>query len=434
MSVEICGVESGSAADKKRIKSGMELISINGNEINDFLDYRFYIDESKVELLLKKADGKPKKVIIKKKQYDDIGLEFKNYMMDEQRSCANKCIFCFIDQLPPGMRKTLYFKDDDSRLSFLFGNYMTLTNMYDREIERIIKMHISPINISVHTMNPELRIKMMRNNRAGKVLEYLPRLAQAGIKINAQLVLCPGINDGDELRYTLDELEKLYPSLQSVAAVPVGLTDYRSGLCDIPPYDAVSAAQTVRITEEYQKRFKEKYGSYIVHAADEFYLKAGIDIPDGEIYEEYAQLENGVGLWSLLRDEFKDETERFAGTDKKRTLTIATGEAAAPLIEYLVDLLKEKCYNISVNVVSVKNEFFGSKINVAGLLTGSDLRRSLRGKNLGECLIIPRVMLKCDEDVFLDDVTLGELEKEFKTKIVPVANSGSELLGAIIGE
>lgn len=432
MSVKVIGVEKNSPL-RRKVKSGMKLISVNGNEINDFLDYNFYIAEENLELVFEK-NTKTKKIKLKKSQYDDIGLDFENYIMDKERSCANKCIFCFIDQLPDGMRDTLYFKDDDARLSFLFGNYMTLTNMSEREIERIIKMHISPINVSVHTMNPELRIEMMGNKRAGKVLSYLNLLKEGGIKINAQLVLCPDINDGDELRFSLDELEKLYPELQSVAAVPVGLTDHREGLYKIKPYDAESAAQTLDIIEEYQNKFLKKYGTRLIFAADEFYLKAGREIPDSECYEDFPQLENGVGMWAMMREEFITALAEMPETDKKCEISIAVGEAAAPLFEYFVDLLREKCYNISVNVKAVKNRFFGSAINVSGLLTGSDLLAEFEGKPLGQRLLIPKAMLKNDENVFLDDITLEELSKRLNVQVVPVANDGYELLEKIVGE
>ena len=420
MSVKVFEVDKHSPL-KRKVKPGMELVSINGNEIHDFLDYNFYAAEDSLELVFRKKN-RLKTVKLKKNVYDDIGLNFENYLMDKERSCANKCIFCFIDQLPPGMRDTLYFKDDDARLSFLFGNYLTLTNISQREIDRIIKMHISPINVSVHTMNPELRIQMMGNRRAGKVLSYLDDLKRGGIKMNAQLVLCPGINDGEELRFSLDALEKYFPKLQSVALVPVGLTDYREGLYPIEPYTAETAAQVIAIAEEYGARFLKQFGTRLVFAADEFYLKAGKDIPDSDFYEEYPQLENGVGMWAMMREEFIAALGEMQPTDKQVNVTLAAGEASAPLFQYLVDLLHKKCYNISVNVVAVKNRFFGSKINVSGLLTGSDLLKEFEGKVLGEKLLIPKAMLKNDEEIFLDDISLQELSHTLGVPVVPVAN------------
>ena len=432
MSVKVFEVDKHSPL-KRKVKPGMELVSINGNEIHDFLDYNFYAAEDSLELVFRKKN-RLKTVKLKKNVYDDIGLNFENYLMDKERSCANKCIFCFIDQLPPGMRDTLYFKDDDARLSFLFGNYLTLTNISQREIDRIIKMHISPINVSVHTMNPELRIQMMGNRRAGKVLSYLDDLKRGGIKMNAQLVLCPGINDGEELRFSLDALENYFPELQSVALVPVGLTDYREGLYPIEPYTAETAAQVIAIAEEYGARFLKQFGTRLVFAADEFYLKAGKDIPDSDFYEEYPQLENGVGMWAMMREEFIAALEQMSPTDKQVNVTLAAGEASAPLFQYLVDLLHKKCYNISVNVVAVKNRFFGSKINVSGLLTGSDLLKEFEGKVLGEKLLIPKAMLKNDEEIFLDDISLQELSHTLGVPVVPVANDGVELLETILGE
>ena len=432
MSVKVFEVDKHSPL-KRKVKPGMELVSINGNEIHDFLDYNFYAAEDSLELVFRKKN-RLKTVKLKKNVYDDIGLNFENYLMDKERSCANKCIFCFIDQLPPGMRDTLYFKDDDARLSFLFGNYLTLTNISQREIDRIIKMHISPINVSVHTMNPELRIQMMGNRRAGKVLSYLDDLKRGGIKMNAQLVLCPGINDGEELRFSLDALEKYFPELQSVALVPVGLTDYREGLYPIEPYSAETAAQVIAIAEEYGARFLKQFGTRLVFAADEFYLKAGKDIPDSDFYEEFPQLENGVGMWAMMREEFIAALEQISPTDKQVNVTLAAGEASAPLFQYLVDLLHKKCYNISVSVVAVKNRFFGSKINVSGLLTGSDLLKEFEGKVLGNMLLIPKAMLKNDEEIFLDDVSLQELSHTLGVPVVPVANDGAELLETILGE
>ncbi|MBR2589840.1 MAG: DUF512 domain-containing protein [Clostridia bacterium] len=430
--VKITGVEKHSPL-KRKVKAGMQLVSVNGNEIHDFLDYNFYIAEEKLELVFKK-ENRFKTIRLKKQPYDDIGLEFENYIMDKERSCANQCIFCFIDQLPPGMRDTLYFKDDDARLSFLFGNYLTLTNISQREIDRIIKMHISPINVSVHTMNEQLRVEMMGNKRAGKVLSYLDDLKRGGIKMNAQLVLCPGINDGEELRYSLDKLEKYYPELQSVAVVPVGLTDYREGLYDLKPYTRESAENVLQIIDEYEQRFLEQYGTKLVFAADEFYLKAGRKIPDAAFYEDFEQLENGVGMWAMMKDEFIHALESVSPSNRSVTLTLAAGEAAAPLFQELVDLLHEKCYNISVNVVAVKNRFFGSKITVSGLLTGSDLLKAFEANPPEDTLLIPKAMLKNDENIFLDDITLEQLAQRLNTRVIPIANDGYELLEALLGE
>ena len=434
MSVKIVGVDKHSPL-RRKVKAGMRLVSVNGNEIHDFLDYNFYIAEEKLQLVFEReGSGRRKSIKLKKSQYDDIGLSFENFIMDKERSCANRCIFCFIDQLPEGMRDTLYFKDDDARLSFLFGNYLTLTNISQREIDRIVKMHISPINISVHTMNPELRVEMMGNRRAGKVLSYLDDLKRGGISMNAQLVLCPGINDGEQLRFSLDKLEAYYPELQSVAVVPVGLTDYRENLYELTPYTKQTAAEVLSIVEEYEQRFLERYGTRLVFAADEFYLKAEKPIPNGDFYEEYPQLENGVGMWAMMRDEFCAALEAHEPAKTAVNITLAAGEAAAPLFNYLIDLLKKKCYNISVNVVAVKNRFFGTQINVSGLLTGSDLLRTFEGAKLGERLLIPKAMLKNDENIFLDDISLEQLSTQLGVPVIPVENDGAALLEAILGE
>ena len=434
MSVKVIGVEKHSPL-KRKVKAGMQLVSVNGNKIHDFLDYNFYIAEENLELVFETENKRKRKTVrLRKNQYDDIGLTFENYMMDKERSCANRCIFCFIDQLPEGMRKSLYFKDDDARLSFLFGNYMTLTNISEREIERIIKMHISPVNVSVHTMNPELRVKMMGNARAGKVLAYLDKLKEGGIQINAQLVLCPGINDGEELAFSLERLQAYYPQLQSVAVVPVGLTDYREGLYELEPYTPESAAAVLDMVERYEQHFLEQFGTRLVFAADEFYLKAGREIPPSDFYEDFPQLENGVGMWALLREEFIEALAAVEPRETAGSLTLAAGVAAAPLFDYLIDLFHKKCYNIFVNVVAVENRFFGSKITVSGLLTGSDLLAEFEGRELGEKLLIPKAMLKNDEAVFLDDMTPAQLSERLQVEVVPVECSGEALLKELLGE
>lgn len=406
---------------------------MNGHKICDVLDYRFYIDEPELEIVIEKSNGKRKTV--KLKNNGDIGLEFETYLMDKQRSCANNCIFCFIDQLPQGLRDSLYFKDDDSRLSFLFGNYITLTNLGDRDIDRIIEMHISPVNISVHTMNPELRVKMMGNKRAGKVLEYLKKLAQAGIKLNTQLVLCPGYNDGEELTYSLQELGKLYPSVQSIAAVPVGLTCYRDGLTNLNPFTKEQSFDVISRIDSYNSEFMCYNKMNIAFAADEFYLNAGLPMPDVERYGEFAQLENGVGLWSLLKSEF-DEAVKNSGEynpENKRTVTIATGKAAYSLMEYAAHTVENRFKNITVNTVKIENRLFGERITVAGLICGNDFVSGLDGKDLGDELLIPAVSLRRERDMFLDNMTVEELSEKLNVKITAVENDGYELLDKILG-
>lgn len=432
MAVEISGVEKKSLAARKGIRPGMRLISVNGNEIQDVLDYRFYITESSLVLELEE-EGKRKTVALHKEQYEDIGLEFDTYLMDRQRSCQNHCIFCFIDQTPKGMRESLYFKDDDARLSFLFGNYITLTNITDREIQRIIKMHISPINISVHTTNPELRAKMMGNRFAGEKLRYLYRLAEAGIHLNTQLVLCPGINDGEELERSIRDLQQLYPAVQSIALVPVGLTDHREGLYPLRPFTAREAEEVIRLADRLSQDFEERHHCRVVYPADEFFLKAGLALPEAEYYGDFQQLDNGVGLLSLMREEFLAACEDVEPSDQARHVTVATGKAARDFLDKLVDLLREKWHNLKCDVVAIENRFYGSQITVAGLVTGQDLVEQLKRRDLGQEVLIPSVMLRHEQDCFLDDVTLEQAQEMLNCPILPVPNDGYELVRCILG-
>ncbi len=434
MSVTINSVEKGSAADKKGIKPGDILVSIDKNEIMDVLDYRFYQNNSSVSLEYINSKGKLKKAVIRKGEYEELGLGFETYLMDKKHSCRNKCIFCFIDQLPKGLRESLYFKDDDSRLSFLFGNYITLTNITEHEIERIIKMHISPINISVHTTNPQLRVKMMNNKNAGEVLSVIERFNSAGIKINCQLVLVPGYNDGDELKQTLNDLTKL-ENVECIAAVPVGLTRYREGLADIEPFNRRTAADTLEIIENIGNECIKKFGERRVFAADEFYITAGLEIPQADYYEEFHQLENGVGLVALLKKEVFDAVSRTDyKLENKRIITIATGEAAYPFICEMVDNIKKKWDNLECKVIAVKNNFFGGHITVAGLVTATDIEDQLKDRNIGEELLIPSVMLRDGGDMFLDSVTLTELSEKLGVKITPVDNDGYQFLDKVLGK
>lgn len=433
MAVTISGIGKGSLAEKKKIGAGDTLLSINGNEVNDVLDYRFYINETKLLLSLETAEGKSKLVLIKKGEFEDIGLEFETYLMDKQRSCKNKCIFCFIDQLPKGLRKSLYFKDDDSRLSFLFGNYITLTNLTDSEAERIIKMHISPVNVSVQTMNPELRVKMMANPRAGESLKYLERFAQAGIALNTQLVLCPGINDGKELEYSLKELAKLYPAVQSIAAVPVGLSDHRGGLYELEPYTAETAGEVIDVIDRFNEEFSKENGAIIAYAADEFYLKAEREMPDEDYYNGFPQLENGVGMWALLKSEFEEALSLRKPKAVSRKVTIVTGEAAYPLICELSEKAEEKFSGLEVQVVAVRNRLLGRMITVSGLICGRDIADAVKDLDKGDELIIPPNCLRSEGDMFLDDMTVEELSDILKIKITQNGSSGGELLSAMLG-
>lgn len=433
MPVKILAVEPGGPASHAGVRPGETLLSINGNEICDILDYRFYETDRHLSIVLRDGAGAERTVQIRKGQYESIGLEFETYLMDQQHSCTNRCIFCFIDQLPKGLRKSLYFKDDDSRLSFLFGNYVTLTNLKEREVDRIIKMHISPINISVHTTNPELRVKMMGNRFAGKSLDILYRFAKAGIKLNCQIVLCRDINDGEELDRTLKDLTSLWPSVQSVAVVPLGLTKYRQGLYPLTGYDSKTARAVVRQLERWGDRCEQKYGQRICYAADEFYLKAQLPIPPAPFYGDFDQLENGVGLMASLKQEFLDALEDFVPPASARKVTLATGVAAHPFLDTLLDELRQRCHNLTCNVVPIVNDFFGDTITVAGLVTGGDLLKQLQGRELGDALLLPDVMLRREGDIFLDDVSLEELSEALQIQIITVPNDGYALLDAVVG-
>lgn len=435
MSVKIGGVKKKSLCDIKGVKAGDELLKINGKEIEDVLDFDFYMAENNVTMTFKCADGKYR---IIKTHSADCGLEFETYLMDKQQHCKNKCIFCFIDQLPKGMRESLYFKDDDSRLSFLFGNYITLTNISEHEIQRIIEMHISPVNISVHTMNPELRVKMMKNKNAGKSLEIIKRLADAGISMNTQLVLCPGINDGDELRRSIEELSSLYPSVQSIAAVPVGLTKFRDGLEKIEPYNKQTAGEVIDIIEEYSAKFRNEYGVGICYPADEFFIKAERDLPNSEYYDDYPQLDNGVGLVTSFCDDFTYESEYCDLTPIHKKVTLATGADFYPYLHKLCSKAEEK-FGVEIQVKKIINNFFGETITVSGLITGQDLKEQLNNIDLGDCLILPNSMISDytnhteNKNKFLDDMTVEELEQELNTKIILTDGGGGQLLKDILG-
>lgn len=425
MAVEIKNVKKWSAAFLKGIKAEDKLLSINGNEINDFLDYDFYISEDKLCLEIEHK-GKIRTLNIRKNDENDIGLEFESYLMDKQKRCKNKCIFCFIDQNPEGMRESIYFKDDDSRLSFLFGNYITLTNLTDKDIDRIIKMHISPVNISVHTMNRELRVKMMNNKNAGNCLDYIYRLAEAGIELNTQLVLCPGINDGKELEYSIGELSKLFPAVKSIAAVPVGITRHREGLFNMPEYTKETASQVIDIIDRMGTDLKEKHGTRLVYAADEFYLKAEREIPDSDYYETYPQIENGVGMWNSFLTEADDFIEGLdKSADIQKSVSLATGTAAYPLINGTAKRLMEIYPKLEINVYEIKNNFFGHSVTVAGLVTGQDLINQLKNKQLGDELLIPDVMLRSEGDLFLDSISLAEVSESLGVKVRAVRESSA---------
>ncbi|MCQ2450422.1 MAG: DUF512 domain-containing protein [Clostridia bacterium] len=433
MAVIVNSVDKGSPAYKIGIKEGDTLLSLNGEEITDVLDHRFYQSDTKIIAEFINNKGKIKKKKIKKEEFEELGLNFDTYLIDKKRSCMNKCIFCFIDQLPKGMRESLYFKDDDSRLSFLFGNYITLTNISDREVDRIIKMHISPVNISVHTTNPELRVKMMTNKNAGKALSIIPKLNAAGIKMNCQLVLCPGYNDGEELKRSLNDLLN-YENVQCVAAVPVGLSDHREGLCKLEPFNKETAAQTIDIIDKFGDMTVEKYGERRCFAADEFYLLSGREIPDFEYYGEFLQLDNGVGLWALLRKEANEALKSYQSvSETHKHITVVTGVAAYPLISQIARECENLQKGLTVDVKGIVNHYFGEKITVAGLVTATDIYEQLKDSGIGGEMLIPDVMLRSEGDMFLDSITVDELQKKLNVKITPIKCDGYSLVEAIMG-
>ncbi len=433
MSVKILDIEHGSIAEKNGILAKDELISIDDNEIFDILDYRFYEVNRKIKLKVLR-EGVQFDININKGEYDSLGLIFNSYLMDKERSCKNKCIFCFIDQLPKDLRKTLYFKDDDARLSFLLGNYITLTNLSKRDIDRIVKMHISPINISVHTTNPGLRCKMMNNNYAGKALHILDVFCRANIKMNCQIVLCPGINDGQELEKTLNDLKRLFPSVESIAVVPVGLTKFREGLHPLRPFTKNEAAEVIDTITKFGDKCNEEFGTRLVYPADEFYLKAKKSIPKAKFFESFSQLENGIGMSALFKEEFDLAFNEFIkNKSSKKKLSVATSTAAFPLISSLVEKAKKK-YETKVNVFEIKNNFFGEDITVSGLITATDIINSLKDKELGEKLLIPCNMLRNEQDMFLDSVTVQEVEKELSVEIQICNIDGYEFLETLLGK
>lgn len=434
MSVRIDGIQKGSYAQALGIAAGERLLSINGHEINDVLDYRFYETEQHLELELERSTGEKYRLHLRKGQYESICLEFDTYLIDQERSCRNKCIFCFIDQLPKGMRETMYFKDDDTRLSFLFGNYITLTNIDEREIRRIIEMHISPINISVHTMNPELRCKMMNNRFAGEKLRYLSMLTEGGIRINCQLVLCPGFNDGKELEFTLEELSKLGENLQSVACVPVGLTKYRENLPKLEPFRQDTAAAVIDTVNAFGDRRKEKGLSRSFYLSDEFFILAGRELPPYEYYEDFPQIENGVGMFRDLEEGFLYRLEQLSEEERQRSgrVALVTGTAIYPLLNELLDELRVKCHNLTIELFPIRNDFFGGTVDVTGLITGGDILRQLEGKLHCDTLLVPSVMMKADQDIFLDDVTLEELSDKLQVTVKKVGPTGEELVEALL--
>lgn len=435
MAVRITSVEPGSPARRARIHKGDTLISINGNAITDVLDYRFYMTDEHLEILLCDQEKKLRTVVVEKDEYDDLGLEFETYLMDRQMGCKNACIFCFVDQTPPGMRKSLYFKDDDTRMSFLFGNYTTLTNLKEGDIQRIIKMHISPINISIQTMNPALRVQMMKNPFAGESLKFVRMLTEGGIKINTQIVLCPGYNDGEQLEYSLSELAKQGPNVQSIAVVPVGLTRYREKLTPLRGFFPQEAVEVVKTMERWGEYFCKEYGTRTAYASDEFYILAGKDFPPYEFYEDFAQLENGVGMMTLMQHDFAQALKeaQLEQSPAAHRCTIATGQLAYPMMQDFAERVQQAFPQVQVQVKKIRNDFWGPTITVAGLITGQDLLAQLEGLDLGSELLIPANMLRHEQDRFLDDLTLEQVQETLGVPALPVENDAFELLARMLG-
>ena len=428
----ISSVAPGSIAQEMGIEPGDRLLEVNGKSPEDVFDYRYLMNEEEILVLIRKANGEEWELEIEKEYEDDLGIEFENGLMDDYRSCRNKCIFCFIDQLPKGMRSTLYFKDDDSRLSFLQGNYLTLTNMSEHDIDRIIQYKLSPINISFQTMNPDLRCKMLHNRFAGEIFDKVKRLKEAGIIMNGQIVLCRGVNDGAELERPIRELTAYMPQLESVSVVPVGLTRYRDGLYPLEPFTKEDACEVLDLIHSWQEKLYKEWGNHFIHAGDEWYILAERPIPEEKTYDGYLQLENGVGMVRLLEEEVAQTLAGMTGDDRKIHRTIATGELAAPFLQKHVDAVRKKYPNVDIQVLAIRNEFFGGKITVAGLITGTDLISQLKGKDLGDRLLLTNHMLKSGEPVFLDDVTVDDVQNALQIKVSIVESSGADFVSSLI--
>lgn len=428
----IKSIVEGSIAEEMEIEAGDELISINGREVADIFDFEFLCSNEELTVVVRKPDGEEWELDIEKDPSEELGLVFEDGIMDDYSSCRNKCIFCFIDQNPPGMRDTIYFKDDDTRLSFLSGSYVTLTNMTDEDIDRLISYNLSPINISVHTTNPELRCRMLHNRFAGTVMDHMTKLYEAGIDMNGQVVLCKGWNDGAELDRTINDLSMYIGHMRSLSVVPVGITKFRNRLTPLEPFNKDESIAVVQQIEKWQKKFKAAFGTRFVFASDEWYLKAELPIPEAANYEEYPQIGNGVGMVRLLNYEVDEYLEGLEGDERERTVSLATGTLAYPILCDQVRKINKKFPNIRVNVYEIVNNFFGDTITVAGLLTGQDITAQLKDKELGEKLLLPCVLLKTGEDVLLDDMTVGDIEKSLQIRVSIVKSEGSSLVEEII--
>ncbi len=432
-------VMPGSIAEELEIEAGDRLLTIDNTEIEDIFDYQFLVQDTYIEVLIEKPNGEQWLLEVDKDFDEDLGIEFENGLMDEYRSCHNKCIFCFIDQMPKGMRETLYFKDDDSRLSFLQGNYVTLTNMSEHDIDRIIRYHLAPINISIQTMNPQLRCKMLNNRFAGEALKKVDRLYEAGIAMNGQIVLCKGVNDGEELENSISRLTKYLPHLESVSVVPVGLSRYREGLYPLEPFTREDAREVLRSIHGWQEKIYREHGTHFIHASDEWYILAQEELPEEERYDGYLQLENGVGMTRLLLSEFARGREQLRRERQipdmsvREELSIATGRLAYPYIRRMAQEMTEDFPGLEIHVYVIRNDFFGEMITVSGLLTGQDILAQLQDKPLGRRLLLPQNVLRSGETVFLDDLTLEELKNTLQVEINIVKSSGYDFIDAVLG-
>ena len=428
----VTSVDGHSPAERAHIKAGETLLAVNGKEILDVLDYKFYAYDVRLSLTLRGLDGATRTVSVSKREGEELGLNFETYLMDKPKACSNRCVFCFVDQLPKGMRKTLYFKDDDARLSFLMGNYITLTNLSEREMQRIVDLRISPVNVSVHATEPELRAKMLGVPKGGEGYAKMQVLAAGGITMNCQIVACPGLNDGAQLQRSMEDLAALYPQVATVSVVPIGITKHREGLFPLESYTRERAAATIEQIEAFAEGCRQAFGSRVFYASDELYLKAERELPSDDYYEDYQQLENGVGLLRLLETEFMAAVRTADEVYAPKPFSVATGVSAAPFVRRLIDRAAEKCHTISYEVYAIENDFFGHTIDVAGLLTGQDIIAQLRGKPLGEVLFLPENCVRHGETLFLDDLTVSDVERELNIPIRLVPQDGWEMFEALI--
>lgn len=427
----ISKVDPGSIGEELELEPGDRLLAINGREVEDIFDYEFYVNSPSMVMLVQKADGEEWELEIEN-DYEDLGLTFENGLMSDYRSCCNKCIFCFIDQMPPGMRETLYFKDDDSRLSFLQGNYITLTNMKEKDIERIIKFKLAPINISVQTTNPELRCRMLNNRFAGRALKMIDRLYEAGTPMNGQIVLCKGVNDGSELERSIRDLAGYLPHMESVSVVPVGLSKYRDGLYPLEPFTPEEAAAAIDLIEGWQRKLYQEHGTHFIHASDEFYILAGRELPEESRYDGYIQLENGVGMLRLMAEEVAEALRGLEGDQTRGHVSIATGLLPYSYICKYAGWIQKQFPGRVIDIYPIRNDFFGEQITVSGLLTAGDIINQLKGRDLGEWLLLPMNMFRSGEEVFLDDLTKTDVENALQVKIRIVKSSGHDFVRAVL--